>query len=164
MLPHTPYSPDVAPSDFPLFGPNDKALQDCRTQGARGCSGSAKLTGWEYTRLVQHTRRPLKEETVFKNNYAFTSAVLKVYVILTCTVNTAITRGSLKRIGYNAVCITRNSAYACWLLHDFSDQCEDTGLDNRQKIYNLTRLLLCDLLQRDVSQESNYRVIAELSV
>jgi hypothetical protein len=32
MLPHTPYSPDVAPSDFRLFGPNDEALEDagCR--------------------------------------------------------------------------------------------------------------------------------------
>ena len=43
-----------------------------------------------------------------------------------------ITRVSLTRIGcnaidkqVNAVCITRTSAYASWLLRDFSDQCED---------------------------------------
>jgi hypothetical protein len=29
----------------------------------------------------------------------------------------------------NAACVTRNSAYACWLSRDFNDQCEDIRLD-----------------------------------
>ena len=48
------------------------------------------------------------------------------------TVSSAIKRVSLTRIGYNAndeqenaVCITRTFVYSCWLLRNFSDQCED---------------------------------------
>ena len=46
------------------------------------------------------------------------------------TVSSDILRVTLTLIGYkatdeqvNAVCITQNSTYECWLLNDFSDQC-----------------------------------------
>jgi hypothetical protein len=55
------------------------------------------------------------------------SILLKISIV-----SSAITRVSFTGIGYNAideqanaVCITRNLAYACWLLHDFSSQRED---------------------------------------
>jgi hypothetical protein len=48
------------------------------------------------------------------------------------TVSSAMTHVPLTRTGYNAVdkqvnavCITRTFAFACWLLRDFRDQCED---------------------------------------
>lgn len=58
------------------------------------------------------------------------------------TVSSAITRVWLKRIGYieideqaNAVCITRTYARACWLLRDFSEQCEDRSSDERPNLF-----------------------------
>jgi hypothetical protein len=50
----------------------------------------------------------------------------------------------LTRFGYNAtdeyvtaVCITRTFAHACWLLRDFSDQCEDISLDDEPTFFLL---------------------------
>lgn len=64
------------------------------------------------------------------------SSYLAPTLIQTCgTVTSAITHVSLTRTGYNAideyvnvVCTTRTSAYSCWLLGDFSDQCEEIRL------------------------------------
>ena len=59
----------------------------------------------------------------------------KHYYAITNTVHSVIARVSVTRIGSNmidewsnAVCIARNFAYACWLLRDFSDYCEDIRL------------------------------------
>jgi hypothetical protein len=81
----------------------------------------------------------------------------------TNTASCTITRLSSTRIDYNAideqvnaVCTTRNFAYACWLLRDFSDQCEDTRLDDAHIF------LLRD--KREASQEHKRRITAELTV
>jgi hypothetical protein len=62
-------------------------------------------------------------------------------------------RVSLTRTGHNsineyvnAVCIMPNFAYACWLLRDFSDQCEDIRLDDGQICSCLSLFLLRDFL------------------
>ena len=41
----------------------------------------------------------------------------------------------------NAVCITRTSAYSCWLFRDFSDQYEETRLDDTPIIFGVTLFL-----------------------
>jgi len=63
------------------------------------------------------------------------------------TVNSATTWSSLKGTGYNAVdelqnsvCLKRTSAYAFWLLRDFSEKCADKSLDCRS--YLITRYCL----------------------
>jgi hypothetical protein len=63
-------------------------------------------------------------------------------------------RISLTQIGYNtidelvnSVCITRTFAYMCWLLHDFSDECEGKSLDDGSPLFcacELTVFLLHD--------------------
>jgi hypothetical protein len=47
-----------------------------------------------------------------------------------------------------------------FILHDFSDQCEDLRLDDGPIFFYLT-LLLFDFLRCKVSQKHNYCVIAE---
>jgi hypothetical protein len=86
------------------------------------------------------------------------------------TVTSAITHVSVTRNGYNAIdeqvnaiCTTRTSANSCCLLSDFSDQCEDTRLDDRP-IFLVWPYFLRDFLWHGVSQERNYHVKAELTI
>jgi hypothetical protein len=73
--------------------------------------------------------------------------------VLISTVTSVITRVSLTRLGYNVigeyakvVCITRNFAYACWIIRDSSDQFEDINVDDGAKCSDLTLFLLLDFL------------------
>jgi hypothetical protein len=88
------------------------------------------------------------------------------------TPSSAIIYFLLMRIGYsvtdeqvNAVCIKWIFSYACWRLRDYSDQRGDISLDDRSNFSSdLTIFLLRDFLQREVSQEGNYYVVAEMTV
>jgi hypothetical protein len=53
------------------------------------------------------------------------------------------------------------NAFACWLLRDFSDQCEDIA---PEPIIIVLLLLLRDFLQHEVQQERKYRVVSERTV
>jgi hypothetical protein len=65
----------------------------------------------------------------------------------------------------NAVCITQTFACASWVLCEFSGQCEATSLNEGAKYYfDLTLFLLRDFIQRQLSQETNYRITAKTTV
>jgi hypothetical protein len=57
----------------------------------------------------------------------------------------SLTRNSLTRMGYNAiyeqvkdVYISWTFAYACWVLHNCSDNCEDKSLDDEANVWFYT--------------------------
>ena len=87
------------------------------------------------------------------------------------TVTSAIVCVSLTQISYNmideqlnAVCRTQTFTYTYWLLHDFSNQCEDARLEDGPNFSDLSPFLLCSFIYCEVSQEHNFHVIAKLTV
>lgn len=69
------------------------------------------------------------------------------------TITSAIMCVTLLPISYNmideylnTVCRTWTFASTYWVLHDFSNQCEDTRLDDGQNFSDLTPFLLCSFI------------------
>ena len=87
------------------------------------------------------------------------------------TVSSAVAHLSLTRIDYHAidkyanpVSITRNFAYTCWLLGTSETSVKIQGWMTGQIFSDLILFLLSDCLRREVSQESDCRAVAELTV
>lgn len=65
----------------------------------------------------------------------------------------------------SAVCTTRNFAYACWLLHDFSNQCRGIILDDGPNVSQSDRICTTRFyVTRGLTKKGNYRFISELTV
>jgi hypothetical protein len=58
------------------------------------------------------------------------------------------------------ICITRNFAYSCWLLRDFSDWCEDIA----PNIIIIIIIIITPFFITLFSQERKYCVITELTL
>ena len=91
-------------------------------------------------RVIWYTLSSPKD--IWNNRDIAVPAVATAPIVVAAYRLFCIMRVSLVQIGYkvvdeqvNAVCITRNFEYTCCIWLDFTDQCGDTGLDNRQNVF-----------------------------
>lgn len=118
-----------------MFGPKDGALQDALCPRLEKKDGRFDRTRTPWSKVEEDSWQ--RQRLHWRKNCAFSSPVVKVCVISTCAIISAVRRVSFRWIGQkaiheyvNSVCTTRNFAETCWLLRNIRDQCEDIRLND----------------------------------